>query len=167
MDTTSLRDLIDRTGNVKPIAESHTGTKVVTFADQRDLATMDSMNNSGLNLVKYNSDGTVARTPIKYAAVNPASYFINRYKKAKDTLYVVTDYRAIKEQDTGSVYMKSIPAFAIKRNDKGELTLEKVVTISDDEFLADFTKVLSREAMEQILPLIAVDEGITTDAIPI
>lgn len=167
MNATELRDLIDRTENVKPIAEGAAGVKVVTFDQQRDLATMDAMNDTGLNLVQYNEDGTVARTPVKYAAVNPAHYYINRYKKVKETLYVVRDYRAIREQDSGSIYVKTLPAYVIKRDEDKKLVLEKVVNISDTEFLADFTKILSREAMEEILPLITQIDGVTADGLPI
>ena len=167
MNATELRDLIDRTENVKPITEGAGDVKIVTFEEQRDLAMMDAMNETGLNLVQYNPDGTVARTPVKYAAVNPANYFINRYKKVRDTMYVVNDYRAIKEQDSGSIYVKTLPAYVIKRDEEKKLVLEKVVNISDTEFLADFTKILSREAMAEVLPLITQEDGVTADGLPI
>lgn len=163
---TELRDMIDRAENIKPIKEVN-GVKLVTFEEQRDAATLDAMNNTGLDTVQYNQDGSVARTPVKYAAINPDHYYINRYKKVKDSIYLVVDYRLITEQADGNVYLKTIPAFVIKRNDEKKLFLEKVVTVSDTEFVSDFTHILGREAMAEILPLIANGVGVTMDDLPI
>lgn len=163
---TELRDLIDRSENIKPIAESN-GVKIVSFGEQRDAATMDAMNNTGLDTVQYNQDGTVARTPVKYAAVNLDSYYMNRFKRVKDAYHIVTDKRAIKEQASGSVYLKVIPAFVVKRNEDKDLYLEKVVTISDIEFIADFTQSLDRESMAQIVPLLVNGVGVSTQSLAI
>lgn len=163
---TELRDLIDRAEDIKPITETN-GIRIVSFGEQRDAATIDAMNNTGLDTVQYNQDGTVARTPVKYAAVNPDSYFINRYKKVKESIYVITDYRAIREQADGNIYLKGLPAYVIKRNEEKKLYLEKVVTVSDTEFVSDFTHILDRGAMAEILPLIVNGVGVTTDDLPI
>lgn len=128
---------------------------------------MDSMNNTGLDTVQYNPDGSVARTPVKFAAVNLDNYYINRFKRVKDAYHIVVDYRSITEQASGSVYLKVIPAFVIKRNDDKELYLEKVVTISDTEFIADFTQSLDRESMAQIVPLLVNGVGVSTSSLAI
>lgn len=165
-DVTELRDLIDRAQKIEPLKEEN-GVKIVTFEQQRDAATLDAMNKTGLDTVQYNPDGSVARTPVKFAAVNLDSYYINRYKRVKDAYYIVNDYRAIREQADGSVYLKVIPAYVIKRGDDKQLYLEKVVTVSDTEFISDFTHSLSREAMAQIMPLIVNGVGVTTDDLAI
>lgn len=166
MSPTELRELIDRGDSIKPLKEEN-GIKIVSFEEQRDAATLDAMNNTGLDTVQYNRDGTVARTPVKYAAVNLDSYYINRYKRVKDAYYIVADYRAIKDQADGNIYLKQIPAYVIKRGDDKKLFLEKVVTISDTEFVADYTHSLNREAMAQVLPLIVNGVGVTTDDLAI
>lgn len=167
MSAAELRDLFDRVKSIEPL-ETVNGVKVVTFEEQRDAAVQDKMDNVELlDTIQFNPDGSVARTPTKYAAVSPERYFINRCKKVKDALYVVTDYRAIMDIPSGTIYQKQIPAFVIKRNEEGKLTRERVVNITDDEFIADFTIVLDREAMEVIKPLCVTDVGVTKSALPI
>lgn len=162
-----LKELLERTENIKPVGERN-GVKIVSFSEQVDAATIDAMNNTGLDTIQFNPDGSVAGMPIKYAAVNLDSYYINRYKRVKDAYWIVTDYRAIKEQAGGSVYLRVLPAFVIKRDkDTNKLYLERVETISDTEFVSDFTHSLNRESMAEILPLLVNGVGVTTDDIEI
>lgn len=156
-----LREVLDKTKDIKPVDERN-GVQIVTFEQQRDLAQLDVLENRDLGTIQMNPDGTVARTPVKFAAVNLDNYYINRTKRVKDRLYVVVDYRVIREQDTGNVSLKQIPAYVIKRGENKELVLDKVVTVSDAEFVADFTYILNREAMAQVLPLIAAGVGVST-----
>ena len=158
----NLQEIIDKTKDVKPIAE-HNGIGIVSFEEQRDLAQLKKLEDPGLETIQMNPDGTVARTPVRFAAVNLDNFYINRYKRVKDSLYIVTDYRAIMEQQTGGVYAKQLPAFVVKRDADKNLILDKVVTVSDTEFLADFTHTLNREAMAQIMPLLVSGVGVTTD----
>lgn len=167
MTGAELKETIEKVESIKPI-EVINGVKVVTFEEQRDATVLDKqLGREDLGTVQINPDGSVARTPTKYAAVSPERYFINRCKKVKDTLYVVVDYRAIMDIPTGTIYQKQIPAFVIKRSEDGKLFREKVVNITDDEFIADFTTILDREAMEAILPLCSTDVGVTKAALPI
>lgn len=164
-----LRELLDKTESIKPIGNEN-GQKVVSIEEQRDMAYLEHVTGgSTLGSVQFNPDGmTVARTPGNgTVAVNPDTYFLNRYKKVKDTLYVVTDSRAIKEQDSGMVYLKTIPAHVIKRGENGQLRREKVVMISDTEFIADFINKLDREAMAVIKPLIDTGVEVTPSGLPI
>lgn len=163
-----LKDLIDKTDKIQPVATVN-GVQVVQFSEQRDLAQMEKMmGNDTLGTLQMNPDGTVARTPVKYAAVNMDYYYINRYKKVKDSYYIVTDFRAIQEQQTGTVYAKQIPAFVIVRDkETGSLKIDKTVMVSDTEFVADFTHMLNREAMAQIVPLLANGVGVTSDDLAI
>lgn len=161
-----LKELIEKTEKVKPIGMMN-DIPVVTFEEQRDLAQVDKLMNTDMGILNFNPDGTVAETPTKYVSVNLDSYYINRFKKVEDALYIVTDYRAIKEQGSGRVYMKQIPAFVVKRNKKGDLYLEKTVTISDNEFIADFTHILNHEAMKTVLPLLVSGAGVTEEGLTI
>lgn len=163
-----IKELIEKTENVKPITEVN-GVKVVEPEEQRDLAMMEALVGDGsLGTVQMNPDGTVARTPVKYASVNPEYYYINRYKRVKDSYYIVTDFRAIWEQAGGEVYVKQIPAYVVVRDkDTGNLKVDKMVMISDTEFVSDYTHILNREAMAQIVPILANGVGVTTDGLAI
>lgn len=160
-----LRTLIEKTKDVAPIAENN-GVKIVSFEEQRDMAQLDIMEKPDLGLLRMNEDGTVAATPTRFAAVNTEMYYLNRYKKVKNSIYVVTDYRAIREQGTGRVYAKMIPAYVVTRGDQG-LYLEKVVNVSDSEFIADFTHTLNKESMKTVMPLLVSGVGVTQDDMPI
>ncbi len=161
-----LREVLKKTEHIEPIGEDN-GIKLVSFEEQRDMAQLDIMEKPDMGILSMNPDGTVARTPTRFAAVNLENYYLNRYKqKNKTTIMVVTDYRAIKEQATGRVYAKMIPAYEITRID-GVLTLSRTVNISDGEFIADFTHTLNREAMKQIMPLLVAGVGVTHDDLTI
>lgn len=161
-----LKEVLAKTEKVEPIAELN-GVKVVTFEEQRDLAQLDALQKPDLGILHFNPDGSVAATPTRFAAVNLEHYYINRYKKVKNELYVVTDYRAIKEQADGRVYLKQIPAFVIGRDSNGNLQLSKMVTVSDTEFVSDFTHTLNNNAMKQIMPLLVSGPGISQDDLSI
>ena len=169
---TSMTEIIEKSKKVKPIGQRN-GINIVSFEEQVAAAQADIMNRTDMGIVKMNQDGTVAQTPTRYAAVNMDSYYINRYKlvkgrgNGKDKMLIVTDYRAITEQASGRVYAKQIPAYLIGRNDAGELELEKTVTVSDAEFVAEFTHTLKREAMAEILPLLTAGVDVTKDDISI
>lgn len=161
-----LKEVLEKTQDVRPVAVNN-GVKVVTFEEQRDLAQAAMLEGKSFAIVDYNDDGSVKRTPTQFAAVNLDHYYLNRYKKVRDRLYVVTDYRAITEQQSGVIYAKQIPAYVIKRDENKDLQLEKMVTVSDDEFVADYTHTLNREAMKQVMPLLAAGVGIQADDISI
>lgn len=158
----NLKEAIEKTENIKPVAVEN-GIPIVSFEEQRDMAVLEKMTSPGIGEMQFNPDGSVARTPVKAAAVNLDNYYINRYKKVKNTLLVVTDYRAIKEQSTGAIYVKQVPAYTIARDGEGNLYLASVVNVSDSEFIADFTHTLNREAMQQIMPLLVNGVGVTAD----
>lgn len=161
-----LKELIEKTEKVQPITEMN-GIPVVTFEEQRDLAQVDKLMNVDMGLLTFNPDGSVAETPTKYVAINLEHYYMNRFKRVGKSLYIVTDYRAISEQASGRVYLKQIPAFVITRDKEGNLFLEKTVTISDTEFISDFTHILNREAMKTVMPLLVSGTGITSEDLAI
>lgn len=120
-----------------------------------------------------NPDGSLASTGKMVHAVNPDYFYANRYKVKGKKLYVVSGhtpdgYRCIKEQASGKVYLKTIPAYVIARDSDGKLVLEKQTIISDTEFISDFTSKLDNKSMAEVLPLIIDDgKGMSADAMPI
>lgn len=166
MGTQRMREILDIAENAKPIAKVN-GKEAVTFEDYMALASADNINNTDLGLTKFNPDGTPACTNVKRVAINVENFFINRYKLVRKTLWIVVDYYCISEQASGKIPYKQVPCYVISRGEDGNLKLDKMTTVSDTEFLADFTHSLDREAMTEILPLLVKDTGITKDKLAI
>ena len=157
-----ILDNLKRAENIHPLYEQN-GVKVVSYEDQRAAAQAEIMEGVDLGNRTVNADGTIARSRTKYAAINPDHLYMNRYKKIGTKLVVVTDYRAIKEQSRGRVYLRQIPAYVIGRDSDRNLVLEKVITVSDTEFIGEYTRQLSPDAMKQIAPLLQQEAVITQD----
>jgi len=154
------------------IAEKE-GAVYVSFPDAAVLNSAESYEPSGTGLQSRNPDGSLASTGKRIHAVNPDYFFKNRYKvktfgKVKK-MYIVSGhtpdgYRCIKEQPTGRCYIKTIPcAIVVRDAETKELYFEKMTTITEQEFISDFTNTLSNKAMAEILPLI-VEHGAETTA---
>ena len=163
----SIKDVLDKAQKVEPIARVN-GMDIVSFDDQMTVAQADMVEGYDLGNRTLNADGTVARSRVKYASVNVENFYINRFKKTGKSYLVVNDYRAIKEQSTGRVYLKQIPAYEIKRDEETkQLKLSKITTVSDTEFIADFTHTFTREAMAEIMPLLTGGAEVTAEHITI
>lgn len=166
-----MKELYEKVDNVRPLAEKN-GEVFVTF---EDAAVLNSYNadEPDTGLQTRNPDGSLARTGKRVHAVNPDYFFMNRYKvKGKKLILVsghTTDgYRCIKEQASGRVFLKSIPAYIISRDSDGNLNLEKQTVISDTEFISEFTNKLDNKSMAEILPLITSNGSeMTADSMPI
>lgn len=166
-----MKELYEKVDNVKPFAEKD-GEVYVSF---EDAAILNSYNADEPNtdMQTRNADGTLASTGKTVHAVNPDYFFMNRYKvKGKKMILVsghTTDgYRCIKEQSSGRVFLKTIPAYVIARDSDGKLYLEKQTVISDTEFISDFTNKLDNKSMAEVLPLITVVGGdMSADSMPI
>lgn len=168
-------DVLNEAEKVTPLVEVN-GIKVVSFDEAQTLNQAEIMAKERGESVDtgdrtFNPDGTIARSRTKVAAVNYDSIFTNRYRLVKrrgdnNVLEVVVDYRAIKEQEKGQIYVQRVPAYVIKRNEAGDLEVEQITTVSDKEFISEFTHKLNVDAMKEILPLIT-DGGkeISTDEI--
>lgn len=160
----SLREILDRAERVKPVAEIN-GKKVMSYEDLRDISTAQINEGGKINIVEFNPDGTPKNSMTENVATNLDHFYINRFKTVDKEMFVVRDYRAISEQSTGRVYAKRIPCYVVKRNEKGKLYLDRMVTVSDDEFIAEFTHILDHKSMAEVLPLLTVTdttrEGIT------
>lgn len=170
-----MAELYRKAEAVEPLAEKD-GKKFVNF---EDAATLNSVNaqEPRTGMQTRNADGSLASTGKMVHAVNPDYFFANRYKvkgaKGNQKLIVVsghtTDgYRCIKEQASGRIFIKNVPAYIIYRDADGKLALEKQTMISDTEFISDFTNKLDNKSMAEILPLItAGGNEVSTDSMPI
>lgn len=161
----SILDSLKQAEKVKPLYEQN-GVKVVSFEDQRAVAQAEIINDVDLGNRTVNPDGTIARSRTKYAAINTDYLYMNRFKKVGQKLVVVTDYRAIKEQSSGRIYKKQIPAFVFSRDENG-LKKEKMILVEDKDFVSDYTKTLTPEAMAQLIPLMGGENDITAEGLPI
>ena len=172
----SLRQLFEDADKVVPIAEKD-GQKIVDFADAATLNSVNAYEGDGTGVQVRNPDGSLASTGKTVHAINPNYFFANRYKvkgtKGNQKLIVVSGhepngFRCIREQERGRLHVKTVPCYMFSRNDKGELELEKVTTVSDTEFISDFTHTLNNKSMAELLPMItSYGNEITADEMPI
>lgn len=168
----SMRELFEKADNVRPIAEKD-GQKIVDFNDAAVLNSVNAYEGAGTGVQVRNADGTLASTGKTVHAINPNYFFANRYKVKGKKLHVVSGhepngFRCIREQERGRLHVKTVPCYVFSRNDKGELELEKVITVSDTEFISDFTHTLNNKSMAELLPLItSYGNEITADEMPI
>lgn len=167
-----MRELYEKADNVRPFAEKD-GQLYVSFEDASVLNSVNAEEPSGTGLQTRNVDGSLASTGKRVHAVNPDYFFANRFMVKGKKLHVVSGhdpigYRCIKEQSSGHVFVKTIPVYIFSRNEDKELVLERVSTISDSEFISDFTKTLDHKSMAELLPLITEHgNDMTADSMPI
>lgn len=167
-----MRELYEKADNIRPYAERD-GQVYVSFEDASVLNSVNAEEPSGTGLQTRNPDGSIASTGKRVHAVNPDYFFSNRYKLKGKKLHVVsghepTGYRCIREQSSGHIFVKTVPVYIIVRDENKNLVLEKVSTVSDSEFISDFTNTLDHKSMAEILPLITeYGNGMTADEMPI
>ena len=168
-----FQELFNKADKVKPMAEKD-GQKYVTFDEAATLNSLNMLDEANTGMQIRNKDGSIASTGKTVHAINPNYFFLNRYKKKnKTTMLVVsghdeTGYRCIKEQETGKIHIKTIPCYVFVRGDDGELRLDKATTVSDTEFISDFTNTLTHKAFAELLPMItSYGRDITADELPI
>ena len=154
------------------------GEVYVNFADAAVLNSAEAYDSEGTGYIQRNKDGSVASVGKRVHAVNPDFFFLNRYRVKKygnaKKMYVVSGhtsdgFRLIQEQSTGRCFIKTIPVAVISRDsESGNLVFERMDTVTESEFISEFTKTLDNKSMAEILPLI-VDKGntITADTMPI
>lgn len=170
-----LKSLYEAVDKIQPLAEKD-GQVYVDFESASVLNSYNA-DEPRTGMQTRNADGSLASTGKTVHAVNPDYFFANRYKvkgaKGNQKLIVVsghtTDgYRCIKEQASGRLFIKNVPAYIIYRDADGKLALEKQTMISDTEFISDFANKLDNKSMAEILPLItAVGNEVNTDTMPI
>lgn len=172
-----LRELYDKADNIKPLAEKD-GQMWVTFEDAAVLNSINAEEPRGTGLQTRNPDGSLASIGKTVHAINPDYFFLNRYRVKNKKLYVVSGhtpagYRCIREQTKGRTFIKNIPCYVFARekaegDEKGEIALEKVITVSESEFVSDFTNTLDHKSMAELLPLITeYGNEMTADSMPI
>lgn len=168
-----MRELYAKADAITPLAEKD-GELFVSFEDAAVLNSLNAEEPSGTGLQTRNADGSLASTGKRVHAINPDYFFLNRYKVKGKKLHVVsghtpTGYRCIREQDKGRTFVKNIPCYVFARDaDTKELVLEKMITISESEFISDFTNTLDHKSMAELLPLITEHGNeMTADSMPI
>ncbi len=155
----NIGDILKRAEDVEVIGERG-GRKIMSFEDQMALATKDNMesitaksmgrSDADLGSIKWNPNGTLARTKGNTAAINLEQFYNNRFKKIKNKYYVVIDKIAIDGAEKGKVPYPHIEAFLIGEKE-GEIVCEKKVIISDKDLVSDYTHKLDENAMKLVL----------------
>lgn len=166
MEKTIIQAIKDAEG-VRPFAKA--GDKdVVTFEQYNDLAVLDDQLNAVPGMPTLDSRGLPTSSVTTRVAYNPDVYFDNRYRKVKDAIQVITDHRALTEQQTGRIYASQIPAAVLVRKD-GKLVYERTALVSDKEFLDSFKQKLSNKAMAEVMSALAEQAvtPMTADELPI
>lgn len=155
----SKLDILKAAEQVKPIAEVN-GIPYVSAEDGeiiRSAAVIEG--EPDFPRVKFNPDGSVARSRTDCAVVNAEIMYQNRFRNITDkdgnvvAVQVIVDPQAIATQTSGSVYARRITAYEFIREGKN-LKLKAVITVSEDEFVREFDKTLAVRDMELLLPLI-------------
>lgn len=168
----SIGEILDQRDNIKPIGDAN-GVKLVTYDEITSISMAEQMDKTiDMGDRTVNPDGTIARSRVLYAAVNPENLYINRFRTLHtedgDKMEIVVDYRAIREQERGQIYVQRIPSYIIARNSKGKLFVEKMTSVKDTEFVSEFTHKLNINAMKEIFDLIASEgTSISTEDITI
>ena len=165
-----FKALYEAVDKIQPLAEKD-GERYVTFEDAAVINSYEA-DEPRTGMQTRNPDGTLASTGKTVHAVNPDYFFMNRYKVKGKKMILVSGhtsdgYRCIKEQASGRVFLKMIPAYVIVRNADGNLALEKQTTISDTEFISEFTNKLDNKSMAEVLPLITAGQDMSADTMPI
>lgn len=176
MERKEMLELLEKEKDImenRVIAEKD-GAVFVTFEDAAILNSVNAFDPKGTGMVTRNPDGSVASTGKRVHAMNPDFFFLNRYKLKAKKLYIVSGhtpdgYQCIKAQSKGIIPIKTIPCYVVSRDsESGKLVFEKVITITDSEFISDFTSSLGRKAMSEVLPLIAErSSDVSSDEMPI
>lgn len=160
--------------NVKPLTNVN-GTPLVSFREQRDVNLEMMKDKLDIGIREMNPDGSIAKSRTTSAAINEDVFYDNRYRVVEDTLEIVTaqtvdGYRAIKEQSSGHVFTKMVPAYSLKR-EGGKLKLIKPITVSDSDFISEFTHKAPKENMKEVLLAIkdslSPNSSIPEEALPI
>lgn len=171
MGIKEMADLYARAEKVQPFAEKD-GQKYVSFEDASVLNSINAQEPK-TGMQTRNKDGSLASTGKTVHAMNPDYFYANRYMLKGKKLYIVSGYttdgyRCIKEQASGRVFLKTIPAYIVSRDEKTkELVLEGQTVISDVEFISKFTAKLDNKSMAEILPLLVEGNDMSADSMPI
>lgn len=153
----SILEILKMAESVEPIMEKN-GTKIVNYDDANVLAAEELIEGDrDIGVRTMNPDGTLARSRVRFAAVNEDSLYENRFRVVTEgkekKVQIVVDRRAIRDQSTGRIYTARVPAYQIQRDD-GKLKVEKILTVSDNEFIGEFVEKAGKKDMVEIMPLL-------------
>jgi len=145
--------------NMEPLYYRVDGTPVFSNEDGQKLRKLamerrrDTKKPLPVTNPKQMQGETFNRTNRMFAQVDPDIHFINKYRKGKkDEFMLVTDWRAIKEQEQGRSYLSHIPAYHFEVKN-GEALLLKHTVVTSKEFIEEFTSSLDNETMRVLKPL--------------
>lgn len=157
----NAREIIEKAKDVKEYGTVN-GSKLVGYDDWATLAALEGIEGShDTGDRKLNPDGTLARSKAGAVAINIEAYTNNRFRtktrKLVKELHIVVDYRAITDLQNGrTIYTNKVPCHVIIRDEDGKLRYDRTITVSDAEFVSDFTNKLGIKEMLEILPLLSM-----------
>lgn len=149
-----LKEVMEAAKEVKPISERN-GTKIVSYEDYVTLASERNIELKNGELVDtgdrtINPDGTVGRSRTPFVATNEEKMFDNRYRvKGKigpdREMQVVIDERIMNDLQNGRELCgkKQVPCYCIKKDEEGVYFLDRMIMVSDVEFMAEFKEKLN------------------------
>lgn len=163
-----MEQVLSQASQIKGIGTKN-GVPVVSYEDASVLSQKQMIQDTlgevtDLGDADVNPDGTLGSTRATAYAMNEEKRLANRYRVmgkkggGGKLLQVVTDERAVKEHDTGKVYMARIPAYEFERGEDGKLTMTRLVTVEASDFISKFDEELNKEAMYEVLSAISSNE---------
>lgn len=153
----AMAEILNDASKVKPIFRTG-GRDVYAAEDAQKLNKAELMEERATGRVELgardvNPDGTYSSCRANNVAIDPATFFDNRFRKVGQTYEVVTDYRAVKEQETGRIYTDNIVVHVIHKEDK-KLAVKETKTISASEFIKSFKQKLDVGSMASIYAIL-------------
>lgn len=175
-----IQEVMDAAKEVKPIAEVN-GRKILSYEDYATLASQRNIEEMNGEMVDthdrtINPDGSIGASKAPFVATNEAKVFDNRYRiKGKigpdREMQVVNDERVMNDLQNGRELCpkKQVPCYCVKKAENGEYYLDRMIMVSDVEFMAEFTDKLNPTLAKKIWPLIesAGADVPTADTMPI
>lgn len=169
-----ITDALKKADEVKPIAVKN-GTKIVDAKDASAAIAGELLDPTpDIGGRTLNKDGSIARSRTLVSQISTSILYDNRYKRqgtkgvGYDEIWVVPaiDPKGLRAVRYG-LEDKAIPVYRItKDKDTKEFILAGKTTVDYQTFHSDFTNKLSKESMEKIIPLFALEnDDVSSDDI--
>lgn len=131
-------------------------TKTYTMEDYVELNKLDEqvrrngidVGSENLRVPNVDDKGFLLSTPRKRLVVNEDIAFINRIRvnKGDSTISIVIDYRAISEQNTGTLYTPNVLSYIIGKVSESKketkYAVKNVETVNEVDFINEFKDTL-------------------------
>lgn len=143
------------------------GRDVYTVKQANDIAVKNQILKNSLSpedrlkdapQIKKNPDGSYAGTRVDKPVVCALDIEMkNRYRKVLGQgsvvkeYHVVTDWRAVSDYESGQIYAKHINAYVVKQNKEKELYIDRIIIISDEEFINEFKSSFAPSEMFKLI----------------